>query len=97
MPEVIDIWIQRLRDPDLSRRREAIRQLEVLGDPAALGPLAVIFALDPDLETRRLAQVAGKSIYFNLERRASANEGASEEERRKAAEILTKAKDKKNR
>jgi HEAT repeat protein len=98
MPEAIEMWIRRLRDPDIATRREAIRQLEALGDTAALGPLATLFALDPDLETRKQAQWAGKSIYSAVERRARYSQvtGATEEERRKAAEILNKAQSKKN-
>lgn len=98
MPEAIEAWIRRLRDPNLETRREAIRQLEALGRAEALGPLAHIFALDPDLETRKLAQWAGKSIYRALERRltqAAGADTASEEERRKAAEILARAQSKK--
>jgi hypothetical protein len=100
MPDAIEVWIKRLRDPDIDTRREAIRQLEAFGDPAALGPLATIFALDPDLEARKLAQWAGKSIYSAIERRAfqaQAANIASIEERRKAAEILRKAQSKKPR
>ncbi len=99
MPEVIEMWIRRLRDPDVTTRREAIRQLEGLGDQSALGPLATIFALDPDLETRKLAQWAGKSIYGAAERRAQQSQSATvatEHERRKAAEILNKAQSKKS-
>ncbi|HVO43758.1 MAG TPA: HEAT repeat domain-containing protein, partial [Aggregatilineales bacterium] len=60
--ERIEVWIRRLRDTDINVRREAIQQLEALGDPAALGALAAVFALDTDLETRKMAQWAGKSI-----------------------------------
>jgi hypothetical protein len=98
MPEAFEMWIRRLRDPDIATRREAIRQLEGLGNPSALGPLATLFALDPDLETRKLAQWAGKSIYSAIERRAQHSQitGATEEERRKAAAILNKAQSKKS-
>lgn len=98
MHEVIELWIRRLRDTDAALRREAIRQLEAIGDAAALGPLATIFALDPDLETRKLAQWAGKSIYQAIEQRATQGQikGATDEERRKAAEILAKAQSKRS-
>lgn len=100
MPDVLEVWIKRLRDPDIEVRREAVRQLEAIGDPAALGPLATIFALDPDLEVRKLAQWAGKSIYHAIERRAAKAQeinAASLEERRTAAEILKKAQSRKPR
>lgn len=94
MPDVVELWIKKLREPEISVRREAIKQLEAIGDTAALGPLATLFALDPDLETRKLAQWAGKSIYMTAERRIMAQQAdasSSDEDRRKAAEILAKA------
>ncbi|PJF36472.1 MAG: hypothetical protein CUN49_05250 [Candidatus Thermofonsia Clade 1 bacterium] len=75
MPDPLDIWLKRLRDPETAVRRQAIRQIELIGDPRALGALAQLFALDPDLEIRKLAQSAGKSIYQAAERRL-ASEGA---------------------
>jgi len=98
MPDARVLWIKRLREPDIGVRREAIKQLEALGDTAALGPLATLFALDPDLETRKLAQWAGKSIYMTAERRVNRQqtEAASDEDRRKAAEILAKAQKRKS-
>lgn len=98
MPDAKELWIKRLRDPDVAVRCEAIRQLEAIGDPMALGPLAVIFALDPDFEARRLAQWAGKSIYYAVARQqdAAAN-AATEAERHQAAQILQKAQAKKTK
>jgi HEAT repeat protein len=95
MPDILETWVGRLRDADVGKRREAIRQLEAIGDPAALGPLAALFALDPDLETRRLAQWAGKSIYQTVALREANAVTASEEERQRAADILEKAQRKK--
>lgn len=95
LPKPIDAWVRRLRDPNPTVRQEAIRQLELIGDLEALGPLAAIFALDPDPETRKRAQAAGRSIYYATEQRMNELAGASEEERRKAAEILAKAQTKK--
>lgn len=91
MPDALEIWLRRLRDPDPATRREAIRQLGFIGDPAALGPLAQTFALDTDLELRRLAQAAGKTIYNAIVRRETQAEAASEAERRAASEILARA------
>lgn len=98
LPNPIDAWVRRLRDPNPTVRQEAIRQLELIGDTAALGPLASIFALDPDPETRKLAQWAGRSIYYVTEQRITGplkDVEASEEDRKKAAEILAKAQAKK--
>jgi len=69
MRDPLEIWLGRLRDPDAAVRRQAIRQIELIGDPRALGALAQCFALDPDLEIRKLAQNAGKTIYQAVERR----------------------------
>jgi HEAT repeat protein len=92
MPDLLDLWTQRLRDSDIAVRREAIRQLELLGDPRALGALAALFALDPDLETRKLAQAAGKAIYQAAQRRiATESVTSTEADRRAAAEILQRA------
>ena len=91
----IDAWVRRLRDPNPTVRQEAIKQLELIGDPESLGPLASIFALDPDAETRKLAQWAGRSIYYVTEQRINEKVEASDEERQKAAEILAKAQAKK--
>lgn len=69
MRDPLDLWLQRLRDPNADVRRQAIHQIELIGDPRALGALAQLFALDPDLEIRKLAQNAGKTIYQAVERR----------------------------
>ncbi|MCE7946027.1 MAG: hypothetical protein DYG88_01210 [Chloroflexi bacterium CFX4] len=92
MPDLLELWTQRLRDSDVAVRREAIRQLELLGDPRALGALAALFALDPDLETRKLAQAVGKAIYQAAQRRIATETATSTEaDRRAAAEILQRA------
>lgn len=58
------IWIKRLADPDVEKRREAIRMLETIGEAEALVPLAIIFARDPDVG--EMARQAGKAIYWGL-------------------------------
>lgn len=97
MKDVLEMWIRRLREADSETRRAAIRQLEVIGDPAALGALAQVFALDPDLELRKMAQAAGKSIYEAVEYRQTQASAASEAERLRASEILAKAHAKRQR
>ncbi len=91
------IWIQRLKNPDPDVRREAIRQLEIIGDPASLGPLADVFATDPDAELRRLAQQAGKAIYYAAVRRAAEAQGASQKERERVTAILNQAQARKQK
>lgn len=58
------IWIKRLADPDVERRREAIRMLETIGEAEALVPLAIIFYRDADVG--EMARQAAKAIYFGL-------------------------------
>src|SRR5258707_7054300 len=97
-PTSTEIWVRRLRDPSPAARQDAIRQLEVIGNPEALGPLAAIFALDADPETRRLAQWAGRSIYYVTEQRITGQQKealAAEIERQSAAAILKKVHNKK--
>src|SRR5258707_14080682 len=95
MGEKLEIWVSRLRDANPSVRQDAIRHLEALGDSSALGPLAGVFALDTDMETRKLARWAGKSIYHSAERRASQKNEYSDDNLPRAAEILAKAQAKK--
>lgn len=91
MDSRITVWAGRLKDPDPEERSKAIRSLEALGDPDALVALGEVFATDDDPRIRALAQWAGKSIYYNLHRQQEAQQGASEEERQRAAEILARA------
>jgi HEAT repeat protein len=97
MNERITIWVERLKHPHPEIRKKAIEALEAIGEPDSLLPLAVCYTQDPDPEIRKLAQQAGKLIYYNQHRQADVTRGASEEERRRAAEILAKANAKKKR
>lgn len=92
-----DIWVQRLRDPARQVREEALRQLEALGDPRALGAVARVFAADPEPELRTMARQVGKAIYYAALKRASSSNAASEVERQRAADILAKAQSRKRR
>lgn len=92
-----EIWIRRLSDPNPQARREAIRQLEMIGDPAFLGPLAAVFAADPDPALRAFAQQVGKLIYYAALRRATETRQASADERQKAADILAQAQARKQK
>ncbi|MBN1967134.1 MAG: HEAT repeat domain-containing protein [Anaerolineae bacterium] len=85
------VWIERLRYPDRRVRLEAIRQLEVVGEPAALGALARVFATDPDPDVRTMARSVGKAIYYAALKRAAETTGPSDAERQRAADILAKA------
>ncbi len=84
--------LAKLADSDPLVREEGVRALEVLGETEALPALAEVFATDPDPALRALAQQAGKVIYYSAIRRHLEQKGASEEERRQAAEILAQAR-----
>ncbi len=85
------IWVKRLTNPDPAVRRRALTQLELLGDPAFLGPLSRVFVSDPDPELRILAQKIAKEIYYGVIRRTAELQSASLVEREQAARILSKA------
>lgn len=93
----IAAWVSRLKDSSVHTRQEAILALETIGEPDSLLYLAQVFCTDPDPDTRQLAQKTGKIIYFNHLRKLQMESGASDEERRRAAEILAKAQAKKFR
>ncbi len=87
----LKVWLGRLNSAeDGLARAGCIRALEVLGHPGALPALGELFATDPEPETRLLAQQAGKSIYYSAVRQAWTRTASSEDERRKAAEILAR-------
>jgi hypothetical protein len=88
----VDVWLQRLRHPDLVARREAIGQLELIGDPDVLGALAMVFAADPDPALRALARETGKKIYYLAIKRTTTPQAASLDDRQQAADILARAR-----
>jgi len=88
----IRTWLERLKAAHPIAREEAIKQLELLGDTEALPALADAFATDPEPELRALAQSAGKAIYYAAIRRQIEDSGPSDEERRRAADILAQAR-----
>jgi hypothetical protein len=88
-------WIQKLGDADPAVRETSIKELELLGSTRALSALADIFATDTDPAIRGLAQWAGKSIYYRAIQRVLERKGPSDEERRRAAEILAQAESRK--
>ena len=85
------VWLQKLGSPEPAVREESIRALEMLGDTDALPALAEVFATDSEPELRALAQWAGKLIYYGAIRRQLDESGATDEERRLAAEVLARA------
>jgi hypothetical protein len=91
MVQRLDVWLKRLQDADPAQRRAAVRQLEIIGDVAALSALARVFARDPEADIRKLAQQAGKAIYYAAIKREQEVRQVSDRERQKAAEILAKA------
>lgn len=69
---VLDYHINRLKDKRPEVRLEAIRELELLCDPIALGPLREVYDNDDNVDVRKAAQQAGRTIF--LESQKSDNE-----------------------
>lgn len=61
--KIVEYHISRLQDKDPNARLKAIRELELLGDVAALEPLQNVFKNDYDPNVRKAAQEAGRAIY----------------------------------
>jgi hypothetical protein len=95
--EALTIWAKRLQDPNPQVRLKAVQELETIGTPEALILLSDVFAQDGNADVRQAAQTVGKHIYYRLTYQRQAESGASEEERRRASEILAKAQARKGR
>lgn len=89
----MSVWAKRLKDSDAKKRRAALREIEILGDPATLPLLAELYATDTDDNLRKLAQKIGQEIYYNQhhQRETAPETTSSDEERQRAAEILAQA------
>jgi HEAT repeat protein len=62
--KILQYHIGRLHDRQREVRLASIRELEDMGDPEALTPLQDVFATDTDIDVRRAAQAAGRSIFL---------------------------------
>ena len=60
---IIEYHISRLEDKNPQVRLKAIRELELLEASEALEPLQTLFNTDPDLDVRKAAQKAGRTIF----------------------------------
>lgn len=62
---VLSYHLARLKDKRPEVRIASIKELELLGDPAALDALKLIYA-DPneDPEVRKAAQAAGRTLFL---------------------------------
>jgi HEAT repeat protein len=67
--KLVNYHVARLQDKDASVRLKAIRELELLGHPDALEPLQRLYLNEPDLEVRKAAQAAGRTIFANQYRK----------------------------
>lgn len=61
---VVEYHIARLKDKNPDVRLKAIKELELLADPDALEPLRAVYDNDVDVQVRKAAQEAGRSIYL---------------------------------
>ncbi|MFW5691872.1 MAG: HEAT repeat domain-containing protein [Chloroflexota bacterium] len=62
---VLQYHINRLKDKRPEIRLDAIRELELLGDPDALEPLRAVYDRDEDIQVRKAAQRAGRAIFLS--------------------------------
>ena len=86
-----------LKSPDPAVRVDAIKRIELIGATDALAALAEVFATDPEPVIRELAQEVGKQIYYGAIRQSLEKNDATEAERMQAAEILERARQKRDR
>lgn len=61
---LIAYHVERLKNKNPEIRKDAINELRLIGDPAALDALEQIFKTDPELEVRKAAQQAGMEIFL---------------------------------
>lgn len=61
---IVDYHINRLKDKRPEIRLQAIKELELLGDADALEALQWVYANDEDVDVRKAAQQAGRSIFL---------------------------------
>lgn len=62
--KMVAYHISRLQDKSADVRMKAIKELELIGDPDALDPLRSLYSSDPDVEVRKAAQEAGRTIFL---------------------------------
>ncbi|NWG15111.1 MAG: HEAT repeat domain-containing protein [Chloroflexi bacterium] len=63
---IVTYHIARLQDKNPQVRLKAISELTLLADPDALDALRSVFETDPDLEVRKAAQEAGRTIFLKM-------------------------------
>jgi HEAT repeat protein len=68
---VVEYHISRLKDKNPDVRIKAIKELELLADPAALEPLRDLYDNDDNIDVRKAAHTAGRTLF--LKTRSSNN------------------------
>lgn len=61
---IVSYHIGRLQDKNPEVRLKSINELAQLGDTDALQALQEVFENDPDMDVRKAAQEAGRSIFL---------------------------------
>lgn len=61
---VVEYHISRLKDKSPQVRLKAIKELELICDPDSLPALREVFDTDSDVEVRKAAQEAGRTIFL---------------------------------
>lgn len=64
LPKLVEYHLSRLKDKSPDVRLKAIKELELIGDPMALEALKAVFNEDDDVDVRKAAQEAGRSIFL---------------------------------
>jgi HEAT repeat protein len=62
--KMVAYHISRLQDKSADVRMKAVKELELIGDPDALDPLRALYSSDPDMDVRKAAQEAGRTIFL---------------------------------
>lgn len=62
--KLVEYHIKRLTDKNVDVRLKAIKELDLLADVDALDALRDVYDNDTDVEVRKAAQAAGRSIYL---------------------------------
>jgi HEAT repeat protein len=67
--KLVSYHISRLSDKNVAVRLNAVEELRKLDDPDALQPLQELFQNDADVDVRRAAQEAGRTIFMSQKAR----------------------------
>ena len=67
--KLVTYHLARLKDKNAAVRLSSIHELAELGDPEALAALQEAYRSDTDLEVRKAAQEAGRTIFLKRQQK----------------------------